>query len=612
MRRLITTLAILLVVIVAGMTALVLLVNPNDFRGYMVKQVEQRSGYQLKLDGDLRWHVWPQLSILAGRMSLTAPGAAQPMVSAENMRLDVSLIPLFSHQLSVKQVMLKNAVIRATPDSERQRPQNAPIGPADSTPAEPASGWQYDIGHLRIVDSLLIWQQPGGEEINFRNLNLDMTQDRRQSAALDVATSVSRDQRTLQLALKGHMKIADYPHRLSGNVDTLQWQLSGAGMPADGIKGDASMLASWQAENQQFSLRQLVASLNDSQLNGEISGKWGAQPDLKVALHATTLDLDKLFGINIDGVSQQAQAAQLAAANRPPVIAVEKSWSGANSPLTGMHMLLNLKLDAVRWRGLDLHSVLLDAENRAGEISLNTFSGQVGAGRFSLPGAVDVRQPVAKIALQPQLQTVAIKPLLRAFRLPQALDGTLTLNGELAGANLDMMAAKNSWQGSAQANVQNLQVATLNIPQMVQRAISRSSDRLSADEASPDGTIQQLSGKMTLNQGVITLSQLNGEAQKLSLTGAGTVTMPTEALDMQLAVKINGGWKGDDRLIAALAESAIPLRIYGNWQNLQYSLPVDQLLRRQVEDAAKSRLNQWIDRNQSNEKAQQLKKQLQR
>ncbi|MDU5190521.1 MAG: hypothetical protein E6199_05730 [Mixta calida] len=57
MRRLITTLAILFVVVVAGMTALVLLVNPNDFRSYMVRQVEQRSGYQLRLEGDLRWHV---------------------------------------------------------------------------------------------------------------------------------------------------------------------------------------------------------------------------------------------------------------------------------------------------------------------------------------------------------------------------------------------------------------------------------------------------------------------------------------------------------------------------------------------------------------------------
>ena len=117
MRRLITTLAILLVVIVAGMSALVLLVNPNDFRAYMVQQVEQRSGYTLKLEGNLRWHVWPQLSILAGRMSITAPGAQQPLINAENMRLDVNLLPLLSHQLSVKQVMLKNAVIRVTPES---------------------------------------------------------------------------------------------------------------------------------------------------------------------------------------------------------------------------------------------------------------------------------------------------------------------------------------------------------------------------------------------------------------------------------------------------------------------------------------------------------------
>lgn len=64
MRRVLTTLMILLVVLVAGLSALVLLVNPNDFRAYMVRQVEARSEYELKLDGPLRWHVWPQLSIL--------------------------------------------------------------------------------------------------------------------------------------------------------------------------------------------------------------------------------------------------------------------------------------------------------------------------------------------------------------------------------------------------------------------------------------------------------------------------------------------------------------------------------------------------------------------
>ena len=131
MRRVLTTLMILLVVLVAGLSALVLLVNPNDFRAYMVRQVEARSGYQLKLDGPLRWHVWPQLSILSGRMSLTAPGASQPLVSADNMRLDVALVPLFSHQLQVNQVMLKGAVIQLTQQTEAVRNADAPVAPLD-------------------------------------------------------------------------------------------------------------------------------------------------------------------------------------------------------------------------------------------------------------------------------------------------------------------------------------------------------------------------------------------------------------------------------------------------------------------------------------------------
>jgi len=64
MKRLLTTLMILLVVVVAGLSALILLVNPNDFRAYMVQQVEERSGYQLKLEGPLRWHVYSQMKVI--------------------------------------------------------------------------------------------------------------------------------------------------------------------------------------------------------------------------------------------------------------------------------------------------------------------------------------------------------------------------------------------------------------------------------------------------------------------------------------------------------------------------------------------------------------------
>lgn len=157
MRRILTTLMILLAVVVAGLTALVLLVNPNDFRAYMVHKVAERSGYQLELDGPLRWHVWPQLSILSGRMTLTAPGAAEPVVRADNMRLDVALMPLISHQLQVKQVMLKGAVIQLTPKTEAVRGQDAPVVPHDNPLPLVAedSGWSYDVRQLQVVDSVL-------------------------------------------------------------------------------------------------------------------------------------------------------------------------------------------------------------------------------------------------------------------------------------------------------------------------------------------------------------------------------------------------------------------------------------------------------------------------
>ncbi|MGP4123490.1 MAG: AsmA family protein [Sodalis sp. (in: enterobacteria)] len=176
MSRLLTTLFILLVVVVAGLMTMVVLIDPNDFRSYMMSQVEQRSRYHLSLEGDLRWHAWPQLSILAGRIKLTATGAAVPIISAENIRLDVALWPLLSHQLSVKQVMLKGAVITLTPDSAIRRFENSPIAPADTLEPEKDNNWSWNIGSLQVADSLLIWQRDANEQLNLRDLNLQMKQ----------------------------------------------------------------------------------------------------------------------------------------------------------------------------------------------------------------------------------------------------------------------------------------------------------------------------------------------------------------------------------------------------------------------------------------------------
>lgn len=135
MKRFFTTLIILLVVIAAGLAALILLVNPNDFRDYIVNKVKEDTGYELVMKDDMRWHVWPKLSIITGKMSLTAPDAAEPVVTAENMRLDVELWPLLSHQLSVREVMLDGALLKILPETESKEKKSAPVAPVIRKPA---------------------------------------------------------------------------------------------------------------------------------------------------------------------------------------------------------------------------------------------------------------------------------------------------------------------------------------------------------------------------------------------------------------------------------------------------------------------------------------------
>lgn len=590
MRRVITTLAILFVVVVAGMTALVLLVNPNDFRTYMIDQVEQRSGYRLEVSGDLRWHVWPTLSILAGRMSLTAPGAPAPLVTAENMRLDVNLLPLLSHQLSVSQVMLKNAVVRLTPDSEARQPQNAPVGPQDAPPVPSDSGWSFDIDELKVVDSLLIWQQPGGNEINVRDLNLSMEQDQHKQASIELSSRITRNQRNLDVSLRGQLAAANYPHQLSGEIEALDYTLSGADLPPQGIKGSLSLKGAWNGTTQGFRLSQLQLSANDSVLQGSAEGNLKAPQRYALNLHASELNLDNLFG---DVLSSEA-GQQRANVAHAPVIAQPREQNLNDSPLSDIDLALTLRADSSRWHGLEMSNLQLAASNQHGLLTLSTLEGALGKGTFSLPGTVDLRRPVAHVALQPELKQIALQPLLKALALPQTLQGEISLSGTLAGDELSLDAAKRQWQGRAEMQLKNVQMTQFNLQQMVRRAVERASSRVTSEEPA-DQRVQQLSGQAEINRGLLTLTQLNGSGTHMMLQGGGQVNLPERQLDVTLGITLSG-WKGDDALVTALSQQPIPLRMYGHWDDVKYTLPFDEVLRQKLQDEAKSRLNKWIER----------------
>jgi len=605
MKRLLTTLMILLVVIVAGLSALILLVNPNDFRAYMVQQVEDRSGYQLNIEGPLRWHVWPQLSILSGRMSLTAPGASQPIVSAENMRLDVALYPLLSHQLQVKQVMIKDAVVKLIPESQSQKPKNSPVAPQGNYPAAPGTrGWSFAIDKLQVVDSVLVFQRADKEQITVRNINLDMEQDASKKAHIELSSRINRDQRDLTFSLLADVDLGDYPHQLNASVSSLNYQFQGAGLMAEGIKGSGDFSLSWQEEDtsQKLSLNITQFTANDSDVKGEISYTFGDAAALVVNLQSQKLNIDNLLK------ADTGHSAEAVVSNPPrPVIAEHPKPDYKTLRTTQAD--ISLAANTLQWRGLNITGLQSTLTNRKGLLTIETLDGQIGQGSLSLPGSFDVRGAQPKYSFQPQLNQIEIGTILHAFNYPVVVTGLLSLNGSLTGNELTASAFRENWQGNAQINLNQALLQGMNFQQLIQQAVSRSAAGISILGNDENATaLDNLSAQVRLNRGNLQLSSMSGQSKMLALSGQGNLNIIREDCDVLFQIKVNGGWQGsNNKLIRLLESTAIPLRVYGPWQQLSYSLPIDKVLRDLLQGEVKQRVNQWLDNRVEQEGIDDLK-----
>ena len=613
MRRILTTLMILLVVLIAGLSSLVLLVNPNDFRSYMVKQVEARSGYQLQLDGSLRWHVWPRLSILAGRMTLTAPGATAPLVRADNMRLDVALLPLLSHQLQVKQVMLKGAVIQLTPQTEAECAQNAPVAPkGTSLPQEPGDrGWSFDIGALQVVDSVLVFQHEDDEQVTVRDIRLQMEQDANHQAEVDFSGRLNRDQRDLTLSFSAQVQAGDYPQRLDAQLSQLSWQLQGADLPPQGISGNGSLNASWQDAAKKLSFSNLSLTANDSTLAGSGSVILGDSPVWVLNLQSDKLNLDNLL-LHSDILPNGGNGVQKAQATpkQPRPIIANGVRVVPYSGLSGFEGTLAMTAKQISWRGMPFTNVSIAASNQRGLLQITQLEGSLDGGTLSLPGTLDARDGTPQAEFQPKLDNIQIGSLLKAFNYPINMTGKMSLAGDFSGTVIDANHFRRDWQGQASIEMQNTRTEGLNFQQLVQQAVERSTDVRAQENYDSATQLDEMTTDIDLDSGILTLSNIRGSSSLMTLNGKGTLNLLKEEGDLQFAVQVIDGWQGQGKLIDMLKQTAIPLRVYGKWSALNYSLQVDQILRRQLQNEAKRRLNDWAERNKGTQSGKEVQKLL--
>ncbi|PSW74821.1 AsmA family protein [Photobacterium sp. GB-50] len=111
MKKLLYVLIGIIIVVVLGITALVTLVNPNQFKAVIAEQVKKQTGRELDIRGDINWRFFPTLGLSVGETTLNNPqGFAQPnLIQFKQAELSVSVLPLLSHELDIGKVRLDGA-----------------------------------------------------------------------------------------------------------------------------------------------------------------------------------------------------------------------------------------------------------------------------------------------------------------------------------------------------------------------------------------------------------------------------------------------------------------------------------------------------------------------
>ncbi|WP_159564690.1 outer membrane assembly protein AsmA [Budvicia diplopodorum] len=616
MRRFLTALAILLVVVIAGMSALVLLVNPNDFRGYMVKKVEDKTGYQLKIDGDLRWHAWPQLSILAGQVTLTAPGAKTPILGAENMRLDVELLPLLSHQLSVKNVVLKGGVIQLIPDSRPQRSDNAPIAPdeSDSQSKSPvhasASAWSLELDKIEVADSLLVWQRGDNDVINVRDINLTLSRTDSRRADITAKAWISRDQRELKFSLDGALDLNKFPHEINLDISDIDYQLSGAGVPVDGIKGNSAFKLAYLSSPQSVHLSPFTATFNDNQITADISASLGDVPQYDVKIQSDSINLDQLFLVS----DANTQSTGKTERELPSPVVSSANGLSESPDLTFLKQFdgsLSVNVDTLTYKGIAVRQVVLEANNQQGMATIENLQAKLAGGAVNVTGTVDSRGKTPQVTIKPRIQNIALGEVITAMKYPETLTGQLSMQGTFSSSGHDILDLQRGWQGNAHISVIEARLRGLNIQQIIQQAVARSNNDVQGKEHYDRYTeVKELVVDTVFSQGQIKVTRLNGESELLTVAGTGSLDLPGKSCDMNLNIRVTQGWSGKSDVIKMLQNTTIPLRIYGPWSKLNYQLNVEQILRDQIKDKMGQAIDKWINKNQDKKESKDAKKLL--
>ncbi len=179
------TISVLLVLIVLLVLGLYWWVNPNDYKPQIEKLVQEQTGREFKLEGDLKLSLFPWAGLELNQVHLgNAPGFEDPIFAKiDNLQAKVKLLPLLSKQVEMDTLTLIGADIRLTRLADGRTnwddlvaKSTTPAAPeSNETPSAGFDPSQLHIGGINVQNAALHWDdQQQQQSITLSNTRLSI------------------------------------------------------------------------------------------------------------------------------------------------------------------------------------------------------------------------------------------------------------------------------------------------------------------------------------------------------------------------------------------------------------------------------------------------------
>ncbi len=424
----------------------------------------------------------------------------------------------------------------------------------------------------RRVDARLALQglrgtlaQPAAERLS---LDVDASLGDMQAKAT-LASPVAFDRPSQRLALE----------QLAGKLELVSTQLpmKRLELPIDGQL--AADLAQHKAD---LALR---TRLDDSRLDLKAAVARFSPLALNFTMTIDQLNVDRYLPPS--GAGQAAgQGAQRAALSEGGAVA--NSGRIKLSPLKGLDIAGTVQVGQLQWHGLKLSALDLGLDLAGGRLQVAPLRGQLYGG--SVDGRLAVDAHTAQFSMRQHLRGVALGPLLRDLANKDVLDGRGSVTLDVTTRGDTVAVLKRQLAGQAALDLRDGAVKGFNLAKLLRdaKAALTGQRALSGMGSNAEKTdFSELTASFKIVGGVAHNQDLLLKAPFLRLSGEGDVDLAESRLDYLARVSVvntSSGQEGRD--LAHLNGVTIPLRLRGPFDQLSYSLELDEVLK----SAAKARL----------------------